>query len=274
MSTALVTQVESLRAQLVEKKETIFAAAAEHIRPERFMEQVARACIRTPKLLECTRASLFMSAAQAAALGLEIDGVLGQAYLIPFKGEATLVPGYLGLKELAYRSGRIADISFGAVGPDDEFEFEYGTKPFLRHHPIDDATSGPVTHVYAVVHTTTGGVVFNVMSWAQVEAHRNKFSKGHDRSDSAWRTNPVAMAQKTALRKALKLCPLSAELQQMLQNDEYAEQPLFPSGTEAETDDLDQDAADAATALLGSDNQDDNPAAMTEEELFPTRNLF
>lgn len=271
MSTALSTQVDSLRSQLLEKKENIFAAAAEHIRPERFLELVARACIRNPDLLNCSRSSLFMAAAQAAQIGLDIDGVLGHAYLIPFKGQATLVPGYLGLKELAYRSGRIADISYGAVHPDDEFAFEYGTKPFLRHVPTDDATNGAVTHVYAVVHTTTGGVVFNVMSWVQVEAHRNKFAKGYTRADSAWKTNPVAMGQKTALRKALKLCPLSAELQQMLQAEEYAEQPLFPSGTEADTSDLDPDALDAADALLSPPDDvkepwPDSPSSMTPEE--------
>jgi RecT family len=30
----------------------------------------------------------------AACLGLEVDGVTGQAYLLPFKGKAQLVIGY------------------------------------------------------------------------------------------------------------------------------------------------------------------------------------
>jgi recombination protein RecT len=262
MGNSLVTQVESLRGELEKRKETIFAAAAQHIRPERFLEQVARACIKTPKLLDCSRASLFISAAQAASLGLEIDGVLGHAYLVPFGNEATLVPGYLGLKELAYRSGMIASIEMAAVYVDDEFEYERGTSPFVKHKPSDSSANGTPTHVYAIVKTTLGGTIFDVMSWAQVEKHRNKFSKGYNRSDSSWQTNPVAMALKTVMRKALKLAPLSAELQRMMQHEEYAEQPLFPSGTEAPVEDL-----DAAAELLDTTEHELRPSDPTPEEL-------
>lgn len=268
MASSLVVQVDALRAELEAKKENIFAAAAQHIRPERFIEQVARACIRNPKLLECTRASLFMSAAQSASLGLEIDSALGHSYLVPYKNhgtlEAVLVPGYLGLKELAYRSGMIASLEMAEVRPDDTFEYEKGTKKFIKHKPSDSAANGAVTHVYAIVHTTTGGTIFEVMSWAQVEKHRNKFAKGLDRADSAWNTNPVAMGLKTVLRKALKLAPLNPELQRLMQHEEYAEQPPFPSGADAPVEDL-----DAAGALLDAPQIPTNgsTAGPTPEEL-------
>lgn len=261
MGNALVTQVEALRGELEAKKENIFAAAAEHIRPERFLEQVARACIKEPKLLNCSRASLFIAAAQGASLGLEIDGVLGHAYIVPFGGDAVLVPGYLGLKELAYRSGRIASMEMCAVHAGDEFDFEKGTAQFLRHKPSDSAANSAVTHVYSIVHTTTGGTIFEVMSWAQVEKHRNKFSKGYARADSSWQTNPTAMALKTVLRKALKLAPLSPELQRMMQHEEYAEQPLFQSGADVPVEDL-----DAAAELL-EDHREPRPSDPTPEEL-------
>lgn len=256
MANALSTQVESLRTELEARKDNIFAAAAQHIRPERFLEQVARAVIKSPKLLECSRASLFMSAAQAASLGLEIDGVLGHCYLIPYGREATLVPGYLGLKELAYRSGMIASLEMAAVHPDDDFDFEKGTSPYLKHKPSDSAANGAVTHVYAIVKTTTGGTMFEVMSWAQIEKHRDKFSKGASRRDSAWFTNPIAMALKTVLRKVLKLAPLSPELQRMMQHEEFAEQCPFPSGTEAPVEDL-----DAAAELLDAPQTTAGPTA-------------
>ena len=269
MANALSVQVENLRGELEAKKENIFAAAATHIRPERFIEQVARACIKNPQLLECTRSSLFIAAAQAASLGLEIDGVLGHAYLVPFRNkgtlEAVLVPGYLGLKELAYRSGMIASLEYAAVHPDDEFDYRKGTSPYVTHKPSDSSANGAVTHVYAIVKTTTGGCIFEVMSWAQVEKHRDKFAKGMDRRDSPWQTNAVAMALKTVLRKALKLAPLNPELQRLMQQEEHAEQvPLFPSGMEAPVEDL-----DAAAALLDDPQVATNGSAMepTSEEL-------
>lgn len=266
MDNSLVTQVDNLRGELEKRKDNIFAAAAEHIRPERFMEQIARACIHNPDLLTCTRATLFIAAAEAASLGLEIDSVLGHAYLVPYKNkgikEVTLIPGYLGLKELAYRSGKIVGITGEPVHKDDEFSFKYGTSQFLDHTPSDSPYSSTPHHVYALVRIAGGGCEFKVMSWAQVEWHRNKYAKGWDRHGSAWNTSPVAMGIKTALRKTLKLCPLSPELQSLLQREDIIEQPLFPSGTEAPVEDL-----DAAAALLDAIPVNGNPSGPTAEEL-------
>ena len=64
--------------------------------PERLVRTVVVSCERLPKLLECDRQSVFNAAMSAACLGLEVDGVTGQAFLIPFKGRAQLVIGYKG----------------------------------------------------------------------------------------------------------------------------------------------------------------------------------
>lgn len=268
MGTSLSVQATGLREQLDEKVKTIYAAAPEHVDVARYNELAVRACIQNPDLFECNRATLFTALASAVSLGLEIGGPLGHAYLIPFKGQVALVPGYLGLKELAYRSGRIASIETGRVKPDDEFEWEKGTSQFLKHKPTDSPVNGAATHVYAIVRTTTHGTMFEVMSWAQVEWHRNKFSKGWQRKDSAWQANPVAMAEKTVLRKVLKLCPLSAELQRMMQEEEYSEASEgFTSGAEQPPDDL-----DAAAKLIAGEKPDDNnaPAVVSPPNIYGT----
>jgi len=273
MANAIAVRADKVRSILEEKREKIFAAAAAHIRPERFMEQVARACINNPDLTgdDVDWVTLIVAASEAAALGLEIDGVLGHAHLVPFKNnkrggirEIVLVPGYLGLKELAYRSGMISSIEAAAVYKDDEFDYELGTDKFIKHKPSDSPYGGIPTHVYCIVKTTTHGTVLCVMSWAQFEWHRDKYAKGWRRSDSAYQTNPVAMALKTCVRKALKLCPLSPELQRIMQNEEYAEQPLFPSGTEASVEDLDaaQELENASVLL-----ENEHPSGPTPEEL-------
>jgi recombination protein RecT len=260
MATSLTVRAQELRTQLDEKADTLFKTAPSGIDATRFSELAVRACIANPDLFECTRASLFTAIAGAVSLGLEIGGPLGQCYLIPFRNnakntlEAVLVPGYLGLKELAYRSGKIASLEMQPVHPGDEFDFQKGTSPYINHKPSDTAANGAVTHVYAIVKTTTFGTIFEVMSWPQVERHRDKFAKGARRADSAWKTNPVAMALKTVLRKALKLAPLSPELQRMMQTEEYAEQPPFASGMEAPVEDL-----DAAAALLDEPPQKPTP---------------
>jgi recombinational DNA repair protein RecT len=98
-----------------------------------------------------------------------------------------------------------------------------------------------------------------------VESHRNKFAKGIDRKESPWNTNPIQMALKTVLRKTLKLAPCSPELQSLMQHEEYAEQPSFPSGMEAPVEDL-----DAAAKLLEETQPTKElprPSAPTAEEL-------
>ena len=72
---------------------------------ERLIRTVMVSVERLPKLMECDRQSLFNAAMSAACLGLEVDGVTGQAFLIPFAGKAQLVIGYKGYSTLAARSG-------------------------------------------------------------------------------------------------------------------------------------------------------------------------
>jgi recombination protein RecT len=92
---------------------------------ERLMQTIMISCERLPALLKCDRQSLFNSAMSAAVLGLEVDGVTGQAYLIPFAGKAQLVIGYKGFNTLAARSG--ITITGAVVREGDEFDYELGS---------------------------------------------------------------------------------------------------------------------------------------------------
>ena len=55
-----------------------------HITPERMVRIALNAIQNTPKLAECDQKSFLGAIMRSAQLGLEPDGVLGQAYLIPF----------------------------------------------------------------------------------------------------------------------------------------------------------------------------------------------
>src|SRR5690348_15772894 len=65
------------------------------ITPERLARLVLTEVRRIPALLDCNRNSLLGAVLQAAQLGLE-PGVLGQCWIIPYKGNATFVLGYQG----------------------------------------------------------------------------------------------------------------------------------------------------------------------------------
>jgi recombination protein RecT len=233
-SIALAQRANDLRRQLQskERRDAIFSAAASHINPDRFIECIARSCLATPSLFDCNPASLFISAAEAARLGLELGGVLGQAYLVPYSGEAQLVLGYKGYKELAYRSDKVSVINAGTVYEGDEFEWCRGTEEFIRHKPTD-LPSTKWTHCWAFAKTIHGEPIISVMSKAQIEAHRNRFAKGWNRPGSAWLSNPESMGQKTQLHRVSRLLPLSPEIQQLVERSEYIDNdaPLLGNGS-------------------------------------------
>ena len=126
-------------------KKQIAAALPKNITPERLTRVVLSAVQRTPKLLECEPKSFLSCVMACAALGLEPDGLLGQAYLIPFGSTCTLVPGYQGLMRLARQSGEIASIDAHPVRHGDDFSYRYGAdhpglkgKDLSKREPLAD----------------------------------------------------------------------------------------------------------------------------------------
>lgn len=77
---------------------------------------------------------------EASSLGLELD-LRGQAYLIPFGKEVTLIPGYKGLMDLAYRSGRVTNIYAEVVCENDQFTFSLGLAPNWSIRPISKSAA-------------------------------------------------------------------------------------------------------------------------------------
>ena len=192
------------------------------ITPERFTRIVLSAISTTPQLAACTPKSLLGAMMQAAQLGMEANTPLGQCYLIPYKNkgvdEVQFQLGYKGLIDLAYRSGEVQTIQAQTVCENDEFEFEYGLEPKLKHVPAKSDRGKPV-YYYAIFRTKSGGYNFEVMSIEDVMDHRDKFSKAASKGFSPWATNFDEMAKKTVIKKVLKYAPLSTELMRNISTD-------------------------------------------------------
>ena len=152
------------------------------ITPERFTRMVLSALSVNPKLAECTPKS-FLGA-------IEPNTALGQAYLIPYRNhgvmECQFQLGYKGLIDLAYRSGEVSIIQAHVVHENDEFTYELGLDPQLKHLP---ATSdrGEAIAYYAMFKTKSGGYGFEVMSIDDVRNHAKRYSKSF--SNGPWQTN-------------------------------------------------------------------------------------
>jgi recombination protein RecT len=216
-------QVKTIRDLLEKQKRQIALALPSHLSPDRLLRVVMTSIQRTPKLLECDQRSLLSAVFQAAQLGLEPDGALGLAYLLPYGKECQLIVGYKGLVALARRSGEISTIYARVVHERDEFSFEYGLSEQLRHVPSLEDDPGAMTHVYAVAKLKDGGVQYEVMSRREVEGIkvRSKSSKY-----GPWVTDYEEMAKKTVIRRLSKMLPASVELSRAVANDERAEAGL------------------------------------------------
>jgi recombination protein RecT len=219
------TPMQVFRGLLDKMHGQIEAALPTHVDASRFFRVVITTVQKTPELVtECTRLSLFGCLMQCAQLGLEPDGLLGHAYLVPFnnKGkdgkwhkEVQLIIGYKGLAKLARQSGEVADIVSRVVYEKDYFEYEYGIDERLKHRPympqnVDDEkdNGGPAVFVYSIFRLKGGGNHFEVMSTQQVERIRQK-SKSPD--SPAWLDNWDEMAKAKVVRRCAKLSPASVE---------------------------------------------------------------
>jgi recombination protein RecT len=215
--------IDNLRALFDKASPAIAEVIPRHLTPERIL-RITLACVsRTPLLLECTPQSILQAVMVAAQLGLDpTGGVLGEAYLVPYKNkknnnrrEAQLIPGYQGLISLARRSGQVQVVSSYPVFRNDVFDYELGITPKITHKPTLDEDTGDLIAVYAVAHLTDCPIAqVEVMSRSQLDRIRMR-SKSPD--EGPWATDPIEMCRKTGVRRLSKYLPKSPEFAAGLQ---------------------------------------------------------
>jgi len=199
-------------------------ALPKHMDVDRLMRLTMTTIRTTPELRQADVASLLGGVMQAAQLGLE-PGLLGQCYLLPFKNnrkgitEVQFVIGYKGMIDLARRSGHIQSIYAHAVYENDEFEYELGLNPTLKHVPSFDSDRGEFLGSYAVAHFKDGGYQMEFMPKSEIEKRRQASPGGRSKY-SPWNNYYEEMANKTVIRHMWKYLPISVELQQAVAHDE------------------------------------------------------
>lgn len=192
-------------------KSAIMAVLPKHVTADRLMKIALSTTSKDAKLLACAPKSLFRCVVEAASLGLEPGGVLGEAYLVPFKGDATLVIGYRGLIKLARQSGEIKSIRARVVYKGEEFQVNLGLHEDIVHKPIIggvERTDADIVAVYAIAEFVDGDPQFEVMDKDQIDKIRARSASANS---GPWVTDYAEMARKTVIRRLAKVLPLSAE---------------------------------------------------------------
>ncbi len=222
MSTEIAKQAEKpLVAMLAKYQGQIEAVLPKHMTPTRVLKMIVGAINKTPALLNCTPMSVINAVLTASMLGLEIGP--GQAYLVPFGKECTLLIDYRGKIDLAIRSGKVTDIDLEVVYSREKFRIyrdETGTKRIEHepmyyrigengeHFPITEKDRGVPIGAYAFAVMKEGPPKIVFMPAIDIDAIRNK---SRQKDGAPWKDNTMEMWKKTVAHRICKTLPMSAE---------------------------------------------------------------
>lgn len=204
----------SLAVMIERLKPEIARALPKHVSVDRITRIAITALRRNMQLNACTPESFLGALLTASQLGLEVNTPAGEAYLIPYRDECTLVIGYQGIVKLFWQHPQAKHIDAQAVYERDEFDYAYGLNPFLSHKPAR-GDRGQVIYYYAVATLTGGGSAFAVLTPEDVRALRKASGPNGGIPDPMhW------MERKTAIKQMLKLLPKTVELTAAVTADE------------------------------------------------------
>ena len=196
--------------------EGALAGIAGRVRPERLAKTFEIAAQRDPRLLDCAPDSMLAAFVEAAGVGLEPNTPLEHASLTAESAGngrglyADFQVTLRGLIVLAHRTGAVASVCARLVHAEEEFEVRYGTDEGITHTPIIGMdTRGPITAAYAVIRLRDEGLIFDVMSLADLEDIRRRWARNP--SSGAWETDTGEMYKKTVLRRAMKWVPTDSD---------------------------------------------------------------
>lgn len=212
------TQLTTLEKNLTPLMPSFAEVLPANMPPERIMRTVIVACEQNPYLLHNKfRSSLLQSAMSAAVLGLEVDGLTGQGYLVPFKSKAQFLTGYKGFVSIAARAGRTID-GF-VVREGDGFEFDEPSGEVIHKRKLGNESSRQIIAAFAISRGVNQPTLLRVMSIDEIMEVRNnsagwkayqKKKTAGEWSSNVWGTDPAAMIRKTPIRRLSNNIPVLA----------------------------------------------------------------
>lgn len=207
-----------IKKELADNFNAIKSIVPKHMTPERLARITLTAISRTPKLAECTPASIVGAVMNCATLGLE-PNLIGHAYLVPFWNskakamECQFQIGYKGFIDLIRRTGDVSKIYAETVYENDLFVYVKGEDKRLLHVPFDQLhllenfvprndggfmdlmmasaievlkkknpkDQGKPIRYYSAYRLKDGSFDFVTMTEEQCLAHAKRFSKNKDK---------------------------------------------------------------------------------------------
>lgn len=218
MSTAVAERnanpIVVLNDQISTREEQFKAALPAHIPVERFKRVLLTAVQNNPGLMKLDRQSFFNSAMRAAQDGLLPDGREGA--IVEFAGKAQWMPMIGGLRKKVRNSGEIATWEAHVVYENDDFLYELGDEPILRHKPTMTDPGKPIA-AYSIAVLKSGEKSREVMTVTEIEKVR---AVSRAKNNGPWVQWWGEMARKTVARRHAKVLPMSTDLDDLMRRDD------------------------------------------------------
>lgn len=255
----MATQLSALKQQpeqaVAKKPKTIFdlltepkartaiaSVAGQYMTPERFLRLAVNALRKTPRLLECDPQSVLGAFMASAALGLEPNTVLQQAFLIPYGVRGKLDNdkwgithydcqfqiGYRGFITLAHRSPHIITLEAEAIHKGDRFKHQKGSQSFLEYEKAL-TERGELIGAFAYSKLEGGGEAATILPLDEIHKIRGRSEtylsllRGAEGNDQDWKKKKAEeklantpwvlweddMSAKSAIKKHSKQLPMN-----------------------------------------------------------------
>jgi len=232
------SKLDEYRTQVLppERAHDLWRSLPQHIKPAVFERNLVNALMANPALMNFDPRLIFREVSKAAGLGLLLDPILGEAYIVTaynYKTRSTepqLRVGYKGMCKLARQAGTVSGLYAHEVHALDDVECDLGFPKVFHHRPKLFVDRGDLVGYVAVVAYKDGNFDFEPMSREQCLAIR-------DRSDAwkafvqekikstPWSTDEVEMCKKTVLRRLMKRQEQSPEMAAAFRIEDEAEHP-------------------------------------------------
>lgn len=157
--------------------------------------------------------SLRMAVVNVAAIGLSLNPVLKQAYLVPRDGKVCLDISWMGYVQLGVEARSIRYAKAEVVCENDTFVYHgLGKEPTHEYQPFGNR--GKKVGAYCVAVTYQDDYLTTMMPIDEVYSIRDRFSKSwqshiKDGKKSPWADDEDEMIRKTVVRRAYKSWPMT-----------------------------------------------------------------
>lgn len=216
--------VKTLNRFLGARSRNLGMFAASRIKPDTLIRLALFEFANNEWLRRCSPESIYGSLILAAQIGLEPSGIKGEAYLVPFKGKCTLIPGWRGLVKLALRSKAVKAMDSYVVYERDLFRVWLGSDPRIEHEPCMTGDRGDIIAAYAVARMDNGVTQIEVMTIEELDKIRKMAASSRGGKEGpAYQDWEDQMYRKAPMRRLAKRLPLGDDFFLAAKADELSE---------------------------------------------------